>query len=153
MLFGFVLLVNMEKSHEVNIRKRKRNEENIETEKVTKNNYMLRSKKSVRKSIPFDEKKESKLKKKDIPESHASSKTKRNGKSSKIQLLERMRTEVPAKEYLINEIVLATIPGYKPWPARILEISGQTIVVEFFGTGQMQVALLTKIVLLVILIK
>lgn len=66
-------------------------------------------------------------------------KSKRNrkvAKSSKLQLQQRMRNEAPTKEYLIGEIVLATIPGYVPWAARILNITGQTILVEFFGTGQ-----------------
>lgn len=37
---------------------------------------------------------------------------------------------------MLNEVVLATVPGYAAWPARIIEINGQTIQVEFFGTGE-----------------
>lgn len=37
---------------------------------------------------------------------------------------------------MVNEIVICTISGYAPWPARILDITGQTIAIEFFGTGQ-----------------
>lgn len=56
-------------------------------------------------------------------------------KSTKI-LQERMLNEAPDKEFLPNEIILATIPGFVPWPSRILQISGQTITIQFFGTGQ-----------------
>lgn len=109
-------------------------------------NYMLRSKK-VR--LDFTQKKKDTNKAQENTTKNISTenttkstpnpkpKTKRAGKSSKIQLLERIRTEVPTKEYLINEIILTTVPGYQPWPSRILDITGQTIVVEFFGTGQM----------------
>lgn len=55
---------------------------------------------------------------------------------NKLQLQERLLSQVPAKEYLQNEIILASIPGYVPWPARILEMTGQTVLIEFFGTGQ-----------------
>lgn len=37
---------------------------------------------------------------------------------------------------MIDEIVLATVPGYAPWPGRVIEINGQTVQVEFFGTGE-----------------
>lgn len=53
-----------------------------------------------------------------------------------MKLQERLTADVPTKEYIINEVVLAIVPGYAPWPARILNISGQTIFVEFFGTGE-----------------
>lgn len=43
----------------------------------------------------------------------------------------------PVHEFVLNEIVLATVPGYAPWPSRIIKIVGETIFVEFFGTGQM----------------
>lgn len=55
----------------------------------------------------------------------------------KCALKERILKEAPEKEYIVNEIVLGTVPGYPPWPARIIEIVGQTIKVEFFGTGEM----------------
>lgn len=64
---------------------------------------------------------------------HSTSEPKRK---AKLQLQERLQNEVPSKEYLPNEIILATVPGYAPWPARIIEMVGQTILVEFFGTGQ-----------------
>lgn len=68
----------------------------------------------------------------------ATAKPKRKGrKSTKMQLQEQMLNDAPGKEFLTNEIVLATIPGFVPWPARILNIIGQTITVEFFGTAQM----------------
>lgn len=51
-------------------------------------------------------------------------------------LEEKMTNEAPSKSYLPNEIVLATIPGYAPWPAMIKTIIDETIFVEFFGTGQ-----------------
>lgn len=69
-------------------------------------------------------------------ETIANAKRKSSKKSTKMQLQERLLNDAPAKEYIPDEIILATIPGYSPWPARILEISGQTILVEFFGTGQ-----------------
>lgn len=69
---------------------------------------------------------------------NVNAKTKRGGrKSMKIQLRERMMNEVPVKEFLIDEVILATVPGFVPWPARILNITGQTIMIEFFGTGHM----------------
>lgn len=44
-------------------------------------------------------------------------------------------SDAPSKVYIINEVILATIPGYAPWPARILDMTGQTVIIEFFGTG------------------
>lgn len=58
-------------------------------------------------------------------------------KNAKLMLREKINNEAPINEFVANEIVLASIPGYAPWPARILEMSGQTVVVEFLGTGQM----------------
>lgn len=63
-----------------------------------------------------------------------------NRKSTRLQLEEQMLNEIPTKEFLINELILGTIPGWPAWPARILDITGQTIVIQFFGTGQMCVA-------------
>lgn len=54
----------------------------------------------------------------------------------KLSLKERIHNESPINEFLVNEVVLCTIPGYSPWPARIKDINSQTIFVEFFGTGQ-----------------
>lgn len=48
-----------------------------------------------------------------------------------------MQHKAPNNEFIVNEVVLATICGYAPWPARILKIVSETIYVEFFGTGQM----------------
>lgn len=71
------------------------------------------------------------------PKTQRKSKKKGGRKSMRLQLEEQMLKELPTREYLLNEVILATIPGYSPWPARILEINGQTIVVEFFGARQM----------------
>lgn len=51
-------------------------------------------------------------------------------------LEEKMSNEAPCNSYMPNEIVLASIPGYAPWPAIIRNIIDETIYVEFFGTGQ-----------------
>lgn len=61
-------------------------------------------------------------------------------KNRKLTLEQHIENETPSKNYVENEIVIATIPGYAPWPARILSIQSETIMVEFFGTGQMLVA-------------
>lgn len=58
-------------------------------------------------------------------------------KRSKLSLKEKLDNEDPTKKFLPNEVVLATVPGYCPWPARILTITDHTILIEFFGTGQM----------------
>lgn len=58
-------------------------------------------------------------------------------KSTKMQIQEHIDNNTPNKQYLADEIILATVPGYAPWPARILTMIGQTISVQFFGTGQM----------------
>lgn len=44
--------------------------------------------------------------------------------------------DAPEKEYIVDEIVLAKVPGYIIWPGRIISIIGQTINIEFFGTGE-----------------
>lgn len=62
---------------------------------------------------------------------------KKSRKSTKLQLQQQIDNELPNRQYLVDEIILATIPGYAPWPARILKMIGQTISVQFFGTGQM----------------
>lgn len=59
------------------------------------------------------------------------------GKRSIATLSEKMLRESPGKEFVLNEIVLAAVPGFVPWPARIVEISGETLRVEFFGSGEM----------------
>lgn len=53
----------------------------------------------------------------------------------------KCKTDVnkPTDEFFLNEIVLATIPGYCPWPACILGINGETYFVRFFGSGDMLV--------------
>lgn len=61
-------------------------------------------------------------------------------KNRNLTLEERIENDSPSNHYVQNEIVIASIPGYAPWPARILSIQGETIIVEFFGTGQMLVA-------------
>lgn len=43
----------------------------------------------------------------------------------------------PTDEFISNEIVLATIPGYAPWPACIINVKGNTYFVRFFGTDEM----------------
>lgn len=53
----------------------------------------------------------------------------------KLTLNEKILNESPLNTYMINEIVLATIPGFCSWPARIVDIVGETIMVQFFGTG------------------
>lgn len=57
-------------------------------------------------------------------------------RSKNLTLKEIISINAPMNDYVMNELVLATVPGYCPWPARILSIIGETIVVEFFGTGQ-----------------
>lgn len=54
-----------------------------------------------------------------------------------LKLKEKMNNEAPANEYIVNEIVLAKIPGYSPWPARIIAIICETIHIQFIGTGHM----------------
>lgn len=54
----------------------------------------------------------------------------------KYSLKEKIERGAPSNEYMTNEIILATVPGFCAWPARIKHISGETIHVEFFGTGQ-----------------
>lgn len=63
-------------------------------------------------------------------------KQKRMRKSTKLLLSEQIDRDSPSRQYLLNEIILTTIPGFVPWPSRILKIDGHTILVEFFGTGQ-----------------
>lgn len=60
-------------------------------------------------------------------------------RKSQMCLKEKMTIEAPQNNFLIHEIVLATIPGFSPWPARIVNIMDETIHVEFFGTGQVLV--------------
>lgn len=57
-------------------------------------------------------------------------------RKEKLSLKERILNDAPENEYFCDEIVLVTIPGFCPWPARIISMSGETILVEFFGTGQ-----------------
>lgn len=62
-------------------------------------------------------------------------KKKANRLNKNMKLKEKMNYNAPANEYIMNEIVLAKIPGYSPWPARITAIIGETIHIQFFGTG------------------
>lgn len=62
---------------------------------------------------------------------------KRTKRNLKLSLEEKIHNDSPINEFMVNEVVLCTIPGYAPWPARIRDINSQTIFVEFFGTGQM----------------
>lgn len=57
-------------------------------------------------------------------------------RKSQMRLKEKIQNEAPQNCFLMHEIVLATIPGFSPWPARIVNIMDETIHVEFFGTGQ-----------------
>lgn len=57
-------------------------------------------------------------------------------KEKNLTLKERIDIEALDKCFVLNEIVLATVPGYSAWPARIIDINGATIKVEFFGTGE-----------------
>ena len=60
-----------------------------------------------------------------------------NRKDFRMKLEERIRCQAPINQYVKGEIILGTIPGYAPWPARIKEIIGETVLIEFFGTGEM----------------
>lgn len=62
-------------------------------------------------------------------------------KDGRKKLEEKIRDEAPVKQFNEGEIVLGTIPGYAPWPARVLKIIEETIYIEFFGTGQLYVNL------------
>lgn len=55
---------------------------------------------------------------------------------SKKKLEERIRNKAPLNQYIEGEIILGTIPGYAPWPARIQKIINETIYIEIFGTSQ-----------------
>lgn len=71
----------------------------------------------------------------------AKANTSRAQSKARTKLAEQIVNESPGKVYAANEIVLATVPGYPCWPARITDIQGQTIHVEFFGTGERCVSL------------
>lgn len=58
-------------------------------------------------------------------------------RTRKLTLAQAIENGSPANEFVADEVVLVTIPGFCPWPARILGISSETLMVEFFGTGQM----------------
>lgn len=57
-------------------------------------------------------------------------------KASRKHLEEKIRNQSPVNEFVEGEIVLGTIPGYSPWPARIISITHETILIEFSGTGE-----------------
>lgn len=118
-----------------NIQKAKKRKRNDDPQNNIARKYSLRSRVEEEKTISTTQ----------ITEDRNTRKRKRNdvnsdmrkSKSTKLQLQERLQNETPNREYIVNELVLATVPGFAPWPARILNINGQTISVEFFGTGQM----------------
>lgn len=60
-----------------------------------------------------------------------------NRKESKLKLEERIRIQAPTNDFITGEIILGTIPGYAPWPARIKNIINETVFIEFFGSGEM----------------
>lgn len=68
-------------------------------------------------------------------------------------ILKSKSMERPTDEFITNEIVLATIPGYAPWPACIIDIKGNTYFVRFFGTDEMFVTVFTYSFLLILTIK
>lgn len=121
---------------ETRIQKRKRDENNSNG-KRDENRYMLRNKLTSNTVVTGARKQpqiDNNLAAKDnnrIAQTISKPKRKAN-----LQLQERIQNEVPSKKYLPNEIILATIPGYAAWPAKILDMIGQTVFVEFFGTGQ-----------------
>lgn len=57
-------------------------------------------------------------------------------KDSRKKLEEKIHNEAPLKQYIEGEIILGAIPGFAPWPARIQKIIGETIYIEFFGSGE-----------------
>lgn len=59
------------------------------------------------------------------------------GLSKKGALKSKLNPNRQGDEFIINEIVFATIPGYAPWPAWILNIQNDTYFVRFFGTDEM----------------
>lgn len=56
----------------------------------------------------------------------------RSRKKKNLTLKERIDIEALDKCFVLNKIVLATVPGYSPWPVRIIDINVATITVEFF---------------------
>lgn len=91
---------------------------------------------SAAKSIPKETVKRNQpsrqAKRMSIPAENIKTKAPGNCKSYKKQLEEKILYKAPANEFLEGEIVLATIPGYAPWPARILQNLNETIFVQFF---------------------
>lgn len=86
-----------------------------------------------------EEPRRSTRKRKREPNNEPQGKIRQRKSTTKLRLKEKIESELPANEYVLNEIVLCTIPRFSPWPARIMQINGHTIIVEFFGTGQMWV--------------
>lgn len=60
---------------------------------------------------------------------------------AKKKLEEIIKNDAPINQFAEGEVVLGTIPGYAPWPARIHTIIADTIYIEFFGTGQVYVSM------------
>lgn len=78
------------------------------------------------------------IKEPEKPEQHRKIRKQRvQNTGKKYALKSKNLRNVAEKEFIINEIVLATIPGFAPWPAIIIEIEDMTYIVCFFGTGQM----------------
>lgn len=76
---------------------------------------------------------------KNLPQVNPPEKEKQNPprqRKKNLSLKEKIENEAPCNAYMVNEVILATVPGFCPWPARIMSISGETLFVEFFGTGQ-----------------
>lgn len=61
--------------------------------------------------------------------------------NANLSLSEKINRDTPNKQFIIGEVILATVSGYCPWPGKILDIIGETVYVQFFGTGEMYVAL------------
>lgn len=57
-------------------------------------------------------------------------------RTRKLTLAQAIENGSPSNEFVTDEVVLVTIPGFCAWPARIVGILGETLMVEFFGTSQ-----------------
>lgn len=142
-----------ERSPKSTTRNRKRNDgqsdENIsnkdESEKSSSpKKYMLRSNKlkegvtitSDDAPVQTRKRKYNEIDRKNAKGNNETGKCSAFSRSAKMLLQERISNESPDREFIVNEIVLVTIPGFCPWISRILNISAQTIAIEFFGTGQ-----------------
>lgn len=57
-------------------------------------------------------------------------------RTRKLTLAQAIENGSPSNEFVTDEVVLVTIPGFCAWPARIVGILKETLMVEFFGTSQ-----------------